>query len=97
MSRKENEFQRDLIKELKIIFPECEVIKQDSKYIQGIPDLVIFYKNKYAMLECKESEKAKHQPNQDTYVRKFNDWSYASFIYPENKNQIIEELKEVLK
>ena len=94
---KESKFQKDLKKQLKIIFPGIIIMKQDATQIQGIPDLVLFYKNKYAMLECKESATASHRPNQDYYISMFNNWSYASFIYPENVSQVIEELKEVFR
>ena len=91
----ENEFQRKVIKRLKGTFPDCIVMKQDAKYKQGIPDLVVFYKDRYTMLECKKNATAKHQEQQDYYISKFNDWSYASFVYPENVDQVFEELKEV--
>jgi len=42
----EKEFQAKLIRDLKKRFPECEVIKNDSSYIQGICDLIVLYKNK---------------------------------------------------
>ena len=37
----ESSFQGQLIKELKKKFPGCIVTKNDSSYIQGIPDLTI--------------------------------------------------------
>ena len=89
-------FPRKIIQRLKVEFPECVVMKQDPTYKQGIPDLVVFYHDKYAMLECKKSANASHQPQQDYYISKFNDWSYASFIYPENVDQVFKELSEVL-
>jgi len=92
----ENMFQRKIIQRLKVEFPECVVMKQDPTYKQGIPDLVVFYHDKYAMLECKKSANASHQPQQDYYISKFNSWSYASFIYPENVDQVFKELSEVL-
>lgn len=47
----ESSFQGQLIKELKKMFPGCIVTKNDSSYIQGIPDLTIFYKDKWATLK----------------------------------------------
>lgn len=93
---KENDFQSKLIKELKSKFIGCEIIKNDSNYIQGICDLIILYKNKWAMLEIKQSKKAKKQPNQEYYVDKFGKMSYAAFIYPENKEKILNELERSL-
>ena len=90
----ENKFQSKLIKELKKEFPGCMVLKNDPTYIQGVPDLLILHKNHWAGLEVKRSKNAKHQPNQDYYVDKMNEMSFSSFIYPENKDEIIGELKK---
>lgn len=94
---KENVFQGKLIKELKDRFPGCVVIKNDPNYIQGIPDLLILYNNKWAALECKKDKYSKHRPNQDYYVSKMNDMSYASFVYPENKETVLYELQRALE
>lgn len=89
----ENKFQSNLIKEIKDRFPGCVVLKNDSSYLQGVPDLSVYYKDKYAMLEVKKSANAKHQPNQDYYVDKINEMSgFARFIFPENKEQVLDEL-----
>lgn len=90
---KESSFQAMLIKELKAIFPGCMVLKNDANYIQGIPDLLVLYNDKWAMLECKQSSKASHQPNQDYYVDKLGSMSYAAFIFPENKEEVLHELR----
>lgn len=90
---KENKFQSDLIIELKTEFPGCVILKNDPNYIQGIPDLTILYKDKWASLECKKNKNAHHQPNQEYYVTKLNNMSYSSFIYPENKEEVMNELR----
>lgn len=95
MAYKESTFQSKLIKELKERFKGCVILKNDANYLQGICDLVIFFGKHWAMLECKASKKAPRRPNQEYYVNKFNQMSYASFIYPENKNQVIDELCNV--
>ena len=89
---RENKFQSDLIKELKSLFPGCIVMKNDSSYIQGIPDLLVLYKDKWGSLECKRSPKANKQPNQEYYVDRMNEMSFASFICPENKEEVLREL-----
>ena len=88
----ENKFQAKLIKELKDTFPGCIVMKNDSSYIQGIPDLLVLYKDKWASLECKKSAEERKRPNQDHYVKKMNEMSFSSFIYPENKKEVMNEL-----
>ena len=94
MGKLERDFQKNLIKELKDTFIGCIVMKNDSSYIQGIPDLLILYKDKWAALEVKKSRTASHRPNQEYYVDKMDEMSYASFIYPENKEAVLNELQE---
>lgn len=93
----ERDFQPNLIKELKKIFPGSVVIKLDSSYIQGIPDLLILYKDKWGILECKKNANAPHRPNQDFYVQKFNEMSFSRFIYPENKDEVINDLRKIFE
>lgn len=90
----ERDFQSNLIKELKKIFVGCLVMKLDSSYIQGIPDLLILYKNKWATLECKKSASASKRPNQEYYVGLMNKMSFSRFICPENKEEVLHELKQ---
>ena len=88
-------FQEKLKKELKERFPGCIITKLDSSDIQGIPDLLILHKNNWATLEVKKSAKAIKQPNQEYYVDKMNKMSFSRFIYPENKDEVLNELDEV--
>lgn len=89
----ERNFQANLIKELKGRFDDCIVTKMDSSMIQGIPDLLILYKDKWATLEVKKSKGSPHRPNQDYYVEKMNNMSFSRFIYPENKEEVLDELQ----
>ncbi len=93
----ERNFQRKLIQEIKELFPGCEILKNDANYIQGFPDLTILYENKWAVLEGKREENAPHRPNQDYYISKLGQMSYASFIYPENKEEVLNELQQALR
>ena len=88
----ENRFKTKLAREIKDMFPGCIVTHLDPNEIQGIPDLLVLYKNKWAVLEGKKSADAPHRPNQDYYVEKMNDMSFAAFIYPENKEEVLDEL-----
>lgn len=91
---RESKYQAKLIKRIKKRFPNCIVMKTDPDYIQGIPDLLILHKNHWAALECKSSERASKQPNQERYVSVMNEMSFASFIYPENEEDILNELQQ---
>lgn len=91
----ENKFQANLVKELKSQYPGCIVMKNDSSYIQGIPDLLVLYKNRWASLECKKAANARKQPNQEYYVGLMDEMSFSRFICPENKEEVLEELQHV--
>lgn len=91
---KENEFQSGLIKELRKIFKGCIVTKLDARYKQGIPDLLILFGKRWATLECKRSANAKRRPNQKLYVDRMNKMSFSRFIFPENKEEVMNELRQ---
>lgn len=93
----EKDFQKKFIRELEAIFDGCILIKNDAGYIQGFPDWTMFYKNKYAVLEIKKSKNAQHQPNQDYYIDLIDSMGFARFVYPENKNDVIEDLRRYFK
>ena len=90
----ESRCQANLIKELKRLFPGCIVMKSDSGYLQGIPDLLVLYNDKWASLECKQSAVSKKQPNQEYYVGKMNEMSFSRFICPENKEEVLCDLQQ---
>ena len=90
----ESGFQRNLIKELKKAFPGCVVMKTDPNYIQGFPDLLVLYNNKWAALECKRKNTASKRPNQEYYVDKLNSMSFSRFIFPENKEEVLYDLQQ---
>ena len=93
----ENKFQAKLIKKLKEIFPGCIVMKSDSSYIQGIPDLLILFGSKWASLECKKSANASKRPNQEYYVNRMNEMSFSRFICPENMTEVLDDLYKTFK
>lgn len=93
----ENQYQAELKKRLKSMFPGGLVTKLDSSDIQGIPDLLILYKNKWAILEVKKDAEAPHRPNQDYYVTKLNNMSFSRFIFPENEEEVLNELYKAFK
>lgn len=93
---KESVYQTKIIRRLKEEFPGCLVIKQDPDYLQGIPDLFILHGHAWAMLEVKTYEDADERPNQGYYIDKFNEMSYASFVYPENEDKVFHELQQAL-
>lgn len=98
MSQKlERDFQADLIKEIKKRFDGCIVTKLDSSIIQGIPDLLVLYKDRWATLECKKSSKASKRPNQEYYVQKMDEMSFSRFICPENREEVLSDLQQAFR
>ncbi len=93
----ESTFQTKLIRELKTIFPDCIVLKNDPDYIQGFPDLTILYNDRWALLECKRSATEHHQPNQDYYISLADSMSFGRFIYPENKEEVLYDLQQAFQ
>ena len=94
MSKLESDFQKDLMDEIRNRYPGCMILKNDSGYIQGIPDWTILFEDKWAVLEAKRKEKATRQPNQEYYVDKLNNMSYSSFVYPENREEVLDQLSK---
>lgn len=96
----ERDFQAKLIKELKLIFPECIVLKNDANYIQGFPDLLVLLDHFWVALECKRSLAAiEHDRNQNQgyYVSKLNGMCFAKFICPENKEDVLNDIQQAYR
>lgn len=91
----ESKFQRGVISELKEMFPGAFIFKNESK--QGLPDLTILWNEHWALLECKNSKDASHRPNQDFYVKHADAMSFGRFIYPENKQEVLNELQQAFR
>lgn len=93
---RESQFQAQLIKKLNKMLPGIIILKNDPNYIQGIPDLILLYKDRWAALEVKRGAIASVRPNQAHYVRTMHAMSYAAFIYPENESEILGEVQQSL-
>lgn len=91
-TRLESGFQDTLIDDLKALFPGCMTFKMDQ--IQGIPDLLVLYRDKWATLECKRGTQSEHQPNQDYYVDLMDEMSFSRFINKNNKEEVLRDLQK---
>lgn len=94
---RENKFQANFKRELLERFPGSIVTKLDSSNIQGIPDLLFLYEDKWAAFEVKRSANAKRQPNQEYYVEKMDEMSFSRFVSPENKEEVLSELQRTFE
>lgn len=97
MGKKESQFQRSLIEKIEKRLPGCMILKNDPTYIQGIPDLLILHNERWAALECKKDKSASARPNQEHFINKMNDMSYASFVYPENEKEVLDAIQSALQ
>lgn len=89
-SRLESGFQDKLMSDIEDMLPGCMVFKMDQW--QGLPDILVLYNDTWFSLECKKEKNAEHQPNQDYYVDLMNQMSFSRFIYPENKEEVLNEI-----
>jgi hypothetical protein len=94
----ESKYQSDLVnKTLPMLFPGCVVIKQDSGYMQGVPDLLILWESRWAMLEVKRNSSQRFEANQEYYLDLFNSMSFAACICPENEEEVLYALQRSFK
>lgn len=93
---KETAFQLKVVKKLGEMFPGSFIVKNDPQLNQGIPDVLILFKNTWAMLEFKKAPRAKRQANQKFFVDMFNNMSFASFIHPGNEEKVLNDLQSAL-
>ena len=97
MAKLESKFQKEFIDRIKDRYPGSIALKNDSSYIQGIPDWTILCGDKWAVLEMKKERGAQKQPNQEYYVDKLNQMSFSRFVFPENADEVIEDLDMLFK
>lgn len=90
----ESQFRTNFIKKLKKISPEIFVEFADPGRVNGIPDLIIFFKNKHARIETKKSKNASKRQHQEYYINLFNSYGvYSTFLSPENEEEVLNELR----
>jgi hypothetical protein len=90
----ESVYQRSVIRKLERMFDGCLILKNDSGYRQGVPDLIILYGPYWAMLEVKASRSSRFRPNQEYYIQTLNEMSFAASIYPENEDEVLGALQQ---
>jgi len=93
----ESKFKSDLIREIERLFPGAIILKTDANQIQGFTDNFILYGTRWAAFEAKRDIYSPHRPNQDYYVNLLNKMSYASFVYPQNKEDFLNELQQTFR
>lgn len=94
---KESAFQGETIKMIREMLPGCLVMKMNANYLQGVPDTLILFGPRWALIEFKKSDKEPYQPNQEWYIEHLNEWSYATMMCPQNREMKLDELQSALR
>ena len=78
-------------------FPNLDLdfIDVDPQNHRSMIDLIVLGPDVWAALEVKRSEDASHRPNQDYHVNRLNEKGFAAFVYPENLEEVIDELENL--
>jgi hypothetical protein len=96
-SKQERFYQASLIKTLRVVLEGCFILKNDSAYLQGVPDLLVLWQDRWAILEVKAKKPTKasdFEPNQEYYLDLLNGMSFAACIYPENEDEVLDALQQ---
>lgn len=89
-----NGFKVKLKKKIQKEFPNCMIFPLDPNDTQGVPDLLVLEKDKWATLETKGYAKAHKQPNQEYYVDLMDNMGFSKFVSPENEKEVMDGLKK---
>lgn len=93
MGKLESKYKVGLKQRIRQRFPGCILMKPDEQYMQGVPDILVLFKNTWAMLEVKRAKGAPKQANQDHWIRIFGNMSFASFIDPSNESEVLDAME----
>lgn len=69
------------------------ILRNDPAYLQGVPDLIILFGDRWAALEVKLALNSEIRPNQRHYVHLMDEMSFAAFICPETEEDVLYELQ----
>ena len=93
----ESEFRVRVKNRIQGRFPNLDLdfIDTNAYNFRSMTDLVILGPFVWAALEFKRSENASRQPNQEYHVERLNRKGYASFVSPENLEEVLDDLEEL--
>lgn len=101
MFQDESSYQEYLIPKIYECLPgrkiiDTIVIITDPVYTQGIPDLLVLHRGKWAFLEVKLTERSKMQPNQQWWLDNWGKWTFTAIIHPGNEEEVLRALQQSL-
>lgn len=96
---KESDFKSNFCKRLKKLGAVAILqYEQNAKTVKGFPDTICVFEGIVIFIEFKASKRAKYQPLQKEWVAKLNEkCHYAYIVFPENADEVYNEIKEIVK
>lgn len=93
----EAKLQSKLVAELRGL--GARVIKQDPSIgrQKGIPDLLVLKSGWWGLIECKAHKNSPRRQGQTEWISWADSQSYGRFVYAENYDEVLAELKEILR
>lgn len=101
---REDVYHTKLVKRLDHTFPGCIIVRLDPRFVdfyidgerysQGVLDILVLYRGRVAALELKRARTAAKQANQEYFVQQFGDVCFAAFIFPENEEEVLNDLQQ---
>lgn len=97
----EGDFKKSFQRKLKRAVKPTAILqyKQDATTVAGFPDTIVLGPEAVVVfIEYKKSKRASFRPGQKEWGEKLlkNNFFYYC-VYPENADEVLEELKEILK
>lgn len=93
---READFQAKAIKWLRSKGFKCFKQQMNATTRVGTPDLFIFNEGFWGWIEFKKSKNSPKRPGQEQNIAWAQENSWGEFVYPENWEQIKEELESIL-
>jgi hypothetical protein len=90
----ESTFKYEVRKKIEKMFPGIICTRTDPTQIQGFPDMLLLYGDKWAALEFKKDINSTLRPNQQYYIDMLNELSYASIIHPQNMDEVLNDIQK---
>lgn len=98
MTVSEAYFKKKFCQELKKLGCTPLQYMQNGVTVRGFPDtIVLLPESVVVFIEFKKSRTAKYQPGQKEWQQRLRDRGYFAWVcYPENAEQVLKEIKEIL-
>ena len=94
----EAEFKKKFCARLKRAVHPMAILQyqQSATTLSGFPDTIVILEGITVFIEFKKSKTAKFRPGQKEWIQKLNDNGHFAWVcYPENADDILEEIKRI--